>query len=65
MINPDFDPLSDLHQCMQIIDIQHKQIDLLMKISNQQQNAIYNINSALTILGDRIKMFEKVLNEIK
>lgn len=65
MYDPGFDPLNDLNYCMSLLEVQRQQIDLLMKISHQQQLAIDNLNKALSVAGKRLVYMEQFLNEIK
>lgn len=64
MIDPDFDPLEDLHNVMMAVSAQHHQIDLLIKVINEHNVAIESINRAMTVAKNQMLLMEKRLNEI-
>lgn len=65
MLDPDFDPLEDLHNVMLAVSAQHYQIDQLIKVMNEHNRAIQNINNALRVSKNQIALMEKHIYEIK
>ena len=65
MIDPDFDPLEDLHSCMFAIGHQQKIIDNLIEVNNALNKELRALNHLAKSNHKRLTLLEQYVNEIK
>jgi hypothetical protein len=65
MIDPHFDPMAELHACVLAVYETHRQLDLFIKMINDHNTALLNINNALSLTKKQLVFMEARLYDLE